>query len=299
VLTVKGPDFMPQPLDVPPIPPEVFKHAEKLAQDIEEALGMNPTAMGNPPFAGMPAQLAVILDQKAHEFNDSLSASFRAFRQACATRELQILKKFADEPRMAVIQGKAKAWMLKSFNKDSLKKVSRVAMESAPPGTGTMAFKIAMVEMLQAFGVRLPPEQIIELLRTGQYESAFEHDEANRIRIKTENEMLQEGRMPRVILFRTHWIDVLEHLALLNTPDVPPEVEDAVLSTVEAKMAAWRAMPLDVLQLLGGPTPPPPGIPAGAMPPLITQEGIPNDDSIPQSRPDAPAGEPQSGPFPA
>lgn len=302
VLTVKGPEFMPQPLDVPPIPPEVFKHAEKLAQDIEEALGMNPTAMGNPPFAGMPAQLAALLDQKAHEFNDGLSSSFRTYRQACATRELQILKKFADEPRMAVIQGKAKAWMLKSFSKDDLTKVSRVAMEPAPSGTGTMAFKMAQAEMLRAFGVELPPEQIIELLRTGQYESAFEHDEANRLRIKSENEMLQEGQMPPVLLPRTHWLDIPEHLALLNSPDMAtkPEVVDAVLSTVEAKLAAWRAMPLDILQLLGGPPPPQGGAPAAAMtPPLIPQEGSPDDDSSPQPDTTAPAAEPQLGPFPA
>lgn len=270
VLTVKSPDFAPKPLDVPPIPPDVFKHAEMLGLYIEQSLGMNPTAMGNPPFAGMPAQLAALLDQKAREFNDGLAKSYDAFIQGCATRELRTLKTFANDPRVAVIQGKAKAWMLKSFTKADLAHVDRVAMEAAPPGTGTMAYKMTLVETLAAFGVQLPPEQVIELLRTGQYESAFEHDEANRLRIKAENELLQQGRTPTVVSARTHWIDIPEHLAILSSPDVTekPQVVDAVLSTVEAKLAAWRSMPMDILQLLNGPPPPAPLPPAGMpMPP--------------------------------
>lgn len=286
VLTVKGKDYMPQPLDVPPIPPEVFKHLEDLERHITEALGMNETAMGNPPFSGMPAQLAALLDQKAQEFNDGLSKSRTTYKQKSATLELKILQRFADEPRIATIQGKAKKWMPKTWNKDSLSGVSLVAFEPQPAGTGSVAWKIAMVEMLQ----RMSPEQIaavplrdlVNLIRTGEFESPFEADEANRLRIKSENEGLQEGKIPPVILPRTHWIDIPEHLALLSSPDIveKPEVVNAVLTTVEQKLAEWRSMPPDLLALLGGPPPPPPvpvapipGAPPAGAPPVPPSPG--------------------------
>lgn len=273
VLTVKSKDHLPVPLDVPPIPGEVFKHAEDLDRYMTEALGMNETAMGNPPFSGMPAQLAALLDQKAQEFNDGLSKSWTTYKQECATLELKILQTFADEPRIATIQGKAKQWMLRTWNKDALSGVSLVAFEPQPPGTGSVSWKIAMVELLQ----RMSPEQIaavplrdlVNLIRTGEFESPFEADEANRLRIKTENEGLQQGVVPPIIIARTHWVDIPEHLALLAPPDIAsqPQVVDAVLSTVEQKLAAWRSMPPDLLALLGGPPPPAPVAPMPGAPP--------------------------------
>lgn len=287
VLTVKNVDKRPMPLDVPQLSPDVFKHIDSLKGSVQNGLGMNATAMGSPPFSGMAAQAMALLDQKAREFNDGLAESFKGYKQGCATRELEALKAFADDERVAVIQGKAKAWMLKTFTKRDLAGVSRVAMESAPAGTGTMAYKMALAETLRSFGVELPPEQIIELLRTGQYESAFEHEEANRLRIQAENELLQEGKRPPVLIARTHWIDIPEHLALLSAPDAveKPEMVTAVLDTVDEKLALWRSMPPDLRALLGGPPAPSPVLPpmvgpadpVDGMPQTPAQPGIPPD----------------------
>lgn len=262
LLKVKGRDFMPLPLDIPPLPADVYTHLKSLADVIVEVLGMNSTAMGNPPFSGMAAQAMALLDQKAREFNDGLSKSYVSYKQGCATRELRILKKFATDPRVAVIQGKAKQWMLKSFTNSDLESVDRVAMESAPAGTGTLAWKVATVEMLQRMSpeqlAAVPLPQLINLIRTGEYESMFEHQETNTLRIKAENEMLMEGKVPPVLLARTHWLDIPEHLALLASPDAveKPQMVDAVLSTVQAKLEAWRAMPPDLLEVMQGRPPP-------------------------------------------
>jgi len=279
VLTVKSQEHRPEPLDVPPIPKDAYEQAERLRARIVNQLGMNQTAMGEPPFSGMPAQLAAMLDQKAREYNDGLAASWTAYKQGCATRELKILQKFATDPRVAIIQGKSKAWMLKEWSAKDLMHVSLVSMEPQPAGTGSMAWKFSMVEMLQ----KLSPEQmagiplshLINLLRTGEFESPFEADEANRLRIKTENEALLRGEMPPVLMARTHWLDIPEHLSLLSPPDIAskPGVVDAVLTTVEAKLEAWRSMPVDVLQLLGGPPPPAPVVAIGPGVPAEPQMG--------------------------
>jgi hypothetical protein len=284
VLTVKTREHMPEPLDVPPIPPEVFKHLESLAEEIYQALGMNSTAAGEPPFSGMAAQAMMLLDQKAREYNDGLARAFTAYKGGCASLELSILQNFADTPRIAEIEGKAQQWMLKSFTGKDLQQVRKVAMEPVPAGTGTLAWKWAMTEMLQKFGVQLPPEQLVNLMRTGEYESPFEYEEANRLRIKAECEGLLEGRAPPLLMARTHWLDIPEHLALLSPPGIEdkPEVVQAVLATVDAKLAMWRAMPPDLLALLGGPTAP------STVPMLPPPEGGPEE--APQ-QPQAPEGQ--------
>lgn len=291
VLTVKGQEFKPEPMDVPPLPKDTYEQCERLRGRIVDTLGMNQMAMGNPPFSGMPAQLGVLLDQKAREYNDGLAGSWSTYKQRCATRELNILKKFAKDPRIALIQGKSKEWMLKSWSADDLKHVSLVAMEPMPAGTGSVAWKFASVEMLQKLApeqvAQMPLAHLVNLLRTGEFESPFEYEEANRLRIKAENEGLLQGQIPPILIARTHWLDIPEHLALLNPPDIAskPQVVDAVLSTVEQKLAAWREMPTDLLALLGGPPPPAPMLPPGAAPP--TQAGA---DASVQPVPPSPGG---------
>lgn len=284
VLTVKSREHIPEPLDVPPIPPEVFKHLEALAEEIYQLLGMNSTAAGEPPYSGMAAQAMALLDQKAREFNDGLARSFSSYKRGCASLELSILQNFATAPRIAAIEGKAQQWMLKSFTGKDLAKVREVAMEPVPAGTGTMAWKWAMAELLKGFGVELRPEEIVNLMRTGEFESPFEYEEANRLRIKSECEGLLEGRMPPLLIARTHWLDIPEHLALLAPPGVEqkPEVVQAVLSTVTAKLQMWRTMPPDLLALLGGP-------PAPSTQPMLPPPVEGGPEQAPQ-QPQAPEG---------
>jgi hypothetical protein len=292
ILTVRSRDHLPEPVAVPPLSPDVYKQIDMVSEEMIQILGMNQTAMGEPPFSGMAAQAMELLNQKAREFADGLTRSFRSYKQACATLELSILKDFARDERIAVIQGKAKRWMLKSFTNKDLAHVSRVAMEPAPAGTGSMAYKWALADMLAQRGMNLTPQELIEIVRTGEFESPFEHEEANRLRIKAENEELQAGRRPAVLLARTHWLDIPEHLALLSSPDVVerPDMVEAVLLTVQEKLAAWRAMPMDLLLLLGGQPAPPPVMPM--MPPGAPPEAL----GEPPQQPQVPQG--QGGPVP-
>lgn len=287
VLTVKDREHMPEAAKIPQISPDVYKQIESTKEDIIEALGQNQTAMGEPPFSGMAAQAMMLLDQKAREFSDGLARSFKAYKQACASLELSILKDFAKDERIAIIQGKAKAWMLKAFTSKDLAHVSTVAMEERPAGSGTLAYKWALAEMLIQMGVEMAPKDLLNLLRTGEWESPFESEEANNLRIKAENEGLQEGKVPPILMPRTHWIDIPEHLALLSSPDVveKPEVVEAVLATVQQKLALWRQMPPDILALLGGPPAPPP-LPMGIPPP----EAPARDGETPPPSPQAPGG---------
>lgn len=276
----------PVAMEYPATPPDTFEHLDRLRKVSMESLGLNETAMGSPPFSGMAAQALYLLDAKASEYQDGLAQGLRRFDAACATAELRILKAFAKDERMAVVAGKAKSWMLKSFTGDDMSAVDLIMVEPVKDTSRNRAGKFGIAELMAQFGVQLKPEHIIDLVNTGQLESQFEHEQANVLRIKAENELLGEGKRPPVLMARTHWLDIPEHLALLSSPDVVerPEVVDAVLATVSEKLEAWRTMPPDLLALLGGPPPP---MPAGMVP--MGPGGELPPEAMPQ---EAPAGAP-------
>lgn len=289
VLDISRPELAPFFMESPTTPPEAYKFLEILERMRLESAGLNETAMGRPPYSGMAAQAMALLDAKADEYQDSLRAGYVDYLSDTATFEIQVLKRYAQEERIAQVAGKAKQWMTKAYSADSLSLVEGVMMEPVGVASRSLAGKFGMLETFATFNVPLSPEQIVELSQTGQYEADFEAPMANRLRIREENELLMTGQMPPVLPFRTHWLDIPEHLSLLNSPSVvdKPEVVDVVLTTVSLKLQAWRAMPADMLSLLGGPMPPPPGPPAGMLAPPMLGVG-PGGEAMPEE--EAPPG---------
>lgn len=289
VLDITNKDSAPFFMEPPQTPSEAYKLAEVLERWRLEGMGLNETSMGRPPYSGMAAQAMALLDAKADEYQDGLRKGFSAYLAEAATFELRCIKRFAQAKRVAQIVGRAKQWMAKAYDADSLALVDGVHVEPVGVASRTLAGKFGLLDTFAQFKVPLSPEQIVELSQTGQYESDFEAPMANRLRIREENEMLMEGQQPPILLARTHWLDIPEHLAILNSPSVVerPEVVNAVLSTVEAKLEAWRTMPPDLLALLGGPPPPPP---PGMAP--MGPAGQPPEDAPPEGPGVPPQGEP-------
>lgn len=295
VLDISKMDAAPGFMEAPQMPAEAWKLLEILGQFTLAATGLNETSLGRPPFSGMAAQAMALLDAKADEYQDGLRKGFLAYKAQAATHRLRILKRYANSERVAQIAGKSKQWMAKSFSAKSLELVDGFHVEPVNPASRTQAGRLGLLETLANFNVPLRPEQIIELLQTGQYESDFEATTANRYRIKEENELLMDGQMPPILMARTHWLDIPEHLALLNSPSIVdrPDVVQAVLDTVTAKLEQWRNMPPDLLSLLGGPVPPMPGqLPGMAMPGAAVPPG---EAQPPQGAPDAGAAEAAMG----
>lgn len=242
-------------LQPPQTPPEAYKHAEMLNAHIEASLGMNGTAMGIPAFSGMAASMAALLDQKAQEFHDSLSKSWASYKGDCVNMEIHALKTFAEDPRIATIQGKGRRWMLRKFTGADFANIARVAVETVPAGTGTQAYKWAMLETLGKFGVKLKPDQVIDFMNTGQIDSQFEAEQNNVLRIQIENEGLMRGERPPTFALGTPWVDIPEHFGLLSNPDVleRPEVVAAILETIQVKLARYKAMDPVLVAMFGGP----------------------------------------------
>lgn len=282
--------------------PELFDFIDRLAEIQRQAMGMNATAMGNPAFAGMAASLAALMDAKAQAFNDGLQQDLNAYYQDTATHELQVLKRFATDERVAVIAGKSKNWMLKKFTGDMLGPVERIAVEPVAAASRTLSGKMAVVELLAQMGQPMPPKDVVNLLNTGELDSGFEAQQTTSLRIKAENEGLLEGKPHQVLISDPHWLDIPEHLSVLSNPAVreDPQLVQAVLDVVQEHLTQWQQMPPELLQAMGGPPPPmaAPMVGPDGMPLPPDAAGMPTEAAGAAPMPPPPGAPPQGGPNP-
>jgi hypothetical protein len=63
-------------------------------------------------------------------------------------------------------------------------------------------------------------QQYIQVLSTGTLEPLLESEQSQMLRIRRENEMMQDGGQVRAIMTDDHSLDIREHLSVLDNPEV-------------------------------------------------------------------------------
>ena len=283
--------------------PEVGRWAQQYVGWMQAISGINSAVRGDPE-KGMPAQAMAFLQAQAIQFHSGLQRAFLRMREQVRTANIELLKRYANSKRVALISGKATSWMRKEFTSDDLRDIDRVTVEEVNPALRTLAGKKAIADELLQKGLITQPQQYITLITTGRLDPLFEGEEANLMRIRRNKEMLQQGvglppvaigpdGMPQVdpvtglaqfaddgqshvrpLKTDTHWLDIPEYLAVLAMPDARerPDVIGAVTDVVEYQLALWRSMDPALIAVLKGWPAPMPAQPA-AMTPMPEQGG--------------------------
>jgi hypothetical protein len=90
----------------------------------------------------------------------------------------------------------------------------------------------------------------------------LEAEQSELLLIKAENEKLQEGTVPPVMITDDHRLHILEHKAVLADPDVrnDPQLVQSVTNHMQQHVEVWRqADPIILQALQQQPLGPPPG----------------------------------------
>jgi hypothetical protein len=288
----------PEALNGVAMSPEVGRWANQYVAWMQAISGINSAVRGDPD-KGMPAQAMAFLQAQAIQFHSGLQKGFQRLREQVRTANIELLKRYANTKRVALISGKATGYMRREFTSDDLQGIDRVTVEAINPALRTMAGRKAIADELLQRGMLQTPQQYILLLTTGKLEPLYEGEEANLLRIRRNKELLQDGfglppvaigpdGMPMVdpvtglaqfaddgkqhvrpLKTDTHWMDIPEYLAVLAMPDARerPEVVQAVTGVVEYQLALWRSMDPALVAVLKGPPAPMPA--ASAMPPPV------------------------------
>ncbi len=257
----------PEPLNLTNTPPEVFKFLEMLIQSAETISGVNSVARGQPEASLKSGAALALVQSMALQFISGLQQSYVKLIEDTGTALIQILKDYANTPKVIALVGKNNKMLLKEFTGDNLNSINRVVVDVGNPLSRTIAGRSEMAQQMMQMGIIKDPVQYIQVINTGRLDVMFEGDISQQLLVRQENEWLAEGRNPPVSPFDIHMFHVQEHRAVLDDPDIRmnPEITKIVHDHIQMHIDKLTYTDPRVLQLTGQQPLPPPGSPA--MPP--------------------------------
>jgi hypothetical protein len=179
------------------------------------------------------------------------------------TATIQILKDFANAPKVIAIVGKNNRSLLKEFTGESISAINRVIVDVGNPLSRTIAGRVQMAEQMLQMQLIKTPAEYFQVMETGKIEVAFEGDMAEMLLIKAENEKMLDGKNPLVSPMDQHSIHIKEHRAVLADPELREDANlvKVALDHIEDHMNALRNTDPALLQMVGETAIPPVGAP--------------------------------------
>lgn len=241
----------PQMLNMLQIPAEIFNFSEMLIKNQETISSVNSVARGNPP-SQMSGTAMALIAQQALTFSSSLQQSYNNLIENIGSATIELLQTYAKAPRVAQIAGKTKKSYVKQFTGKELEGVSRIVVDVANSFTKTTAGKVEVANNLLQSGLIINPEQYIQVVNTGNLEPLTEHDTAQLMLIRSENEALSEGKPVPVLMTDDHSLHVLEHSAVLNDPEIRlnPQIIQPILQHIQEHIMQAQSMDPMLAQML-------------------------------------------------
>jgi hypothetical protein len=224
-----------EPLELLKTAPEVYNFATYLQNQGELLANTPPITKGIAP-ASMSGTAMALLQQQALQAASGLQLNYTILLENVGTALIELLQTYAVAPRVAMISGKAKRSMLKTFTQEDLKGIGRVMVDTANPLTKTAAGRMEIANQLLQSQLIKTPEQYIGVLTTGNLEPLYQHDNLNRMLTANENEALMQGQDVQVLLTDDDAIHILEHQCVLASPEArqDPGIVQATLAHIQA-----------------------------------------------------------------
>jgi len=268
----------PEALNLTQTPAEIFKFLDMLIQAAETISGVNSVARGNPEASLKSGTALALVQSQALQFISGLQQNYVKLVEDVGTAVIQILKDFANTPKVITLVGKNNRPLLKEFTGEKISAINRVVVDMGNPLSRTIAGRVQMAEQMMQMKIIKNPQQYFQVINTGKLEAMFEGEVDDLMLIKKENEELLEGKNPLVSPMDKHSVHIDEHSAVIADPDLrnDPNLVKIVMDHIEAHMNALRNTDPALLQMRG----------EQALPPLQPNNNNP------------PGGQPNGGPGP-
>jgi hypothetical protein len=306
----------PEPLNLLMNKQEVFNWIEYLEKKMAQISGVNDTIQGNPEANLKSGTALAFVASQALTFISPLSRSYNGLIEDTWTGIIDILKAYATTPRMIIISGVANKAQAEQFTAKDIEDIDRVIIEEGNPLTQTLAGRIQVAQDLVQAGLATK-EEYLNVLQTGQLEPVYQYENSQVMRIKEENELLQQGKPVKAMATDNHPLDIREHTVLLNSPEVRDNPDQTVATVITQHLLEhanmWSSLDPRFGAALGIPPAPPPPMqpgmipppPQGAMPPPAGPNGenptgakMPGAPNIPGMVKNVPPGSPPPVPPP-
>lgn len=289
----------PEALNLTNTPREIFDFLQMLESVAETISGVNSVARGNPESNLKSGNAMALVQSMSLQFMSGLQQSYVKMIEDVGTGLINMLKDFANTPRIAAIAGIRNRTSMKEFTGEDLSNVNRVIVDIGNPLSKSTAGRVEMAEQLLQMGVIKTAEHYFSVLNTGNLEAMTEDTQSELDLIRAENEALLSNTEVIAVATDQHTIHIKEHKAVLADPDLrkDPELLRRTLAHIQEHITLLRETDPDLLNIIQEqPLGPAGGSPANQnpnMPPDASMQG-----QAPQMM-EAPSAEAPAGPLPS
>lgn len=308
----------PKAIQLTKSPPEVFNYIKDLVSTMEQLMGLNSVARGEPQSGEQSGAALALLEAKAKQQASVLEGAYLRGIQTCGTCVIDTIRKKCPFPRRVAISGVANKYLERSeeFDKDSFDQIHRVQVDIGNPLSQTAAGRQELANMyLQILGPKMTGEQLEEVLTTGRLEPLTQSLQRELLLIKSENESISRGEPAIAMADDDHVLHMREHRGEMANPEVRSNPQALQVYT-QHQQEHWELYnTVDPARLMlfgqqpppqmgpppgapGAPPPPPgapPGPPPGPPPPPSIAPNAPPDASLPRLPNNPATGQPPPG----
>lgn len=294
------------PLQLTKSPAEIFPHMQDLVRNMEKLSGSSQVdrgeAQGDRQAASALALLSAQTIRNASPYQTSDVEGLKEESQII----LRTVRLHAKRPITIGVAEADRTPYERSIHGNDLGETDDVDIDLVNPLMQTPEGRVAVLQTLAQLKIELDPKQAMEVVARGRLEPVTDAVTKEGLRIRLENKLLREGKVPRAIVTDDAIRHCREHAEVLSDGgrDIP-EIHDAVFEHIYEHYRAFFGTDPEQDKALGtyrpnimvlcGLQPPPPSPMPGGMPPPLPGEAVPGGAPPPEGSALPPPG-PAQGP---
>lgn len=243
----------PKPLDLVRTSPEVYNMMSLIEKTMETLSGVNSVARGNPEQSLRSGNALALVQSQALQFVSGLQQSYIHLLEDVGTGLINLLKDFANVPRVAAISGLNNVTEMKEFKSDDIKSINRVVVDVGNALMNSTAGRAQVAENLLQMGLIDSPEKYLMIMSTGNLDYFTEGKMDEMMTIKGENEALVKGEEVVAIFSDNHALHIKEHREVLADYMLrrDPDLVKRVLDHIQEHINLLRTTDPDILAITG------------------------------------------------
>jgi len=243
----------PSPLQMTKSSPESYQLISILEKVMETVSGINSVARGNPEASLKSGTALALIQSQAIQFMSGLQQNYIQLLEDSSTFVINLLKEFADEPRVIAIAGISNTSRMKQFNNNDITNINRVICDVGSALLNTHAGRWQVAEQLIQMGLITTPEKVLELLTTGSLVNMTQGTTDELDVIRAENEALVNGNPIIAISIDHHAMHIREHRGVLSDPTLrfDTELVQATLAHIQEHITLLRETDPALLAVIG------------------------------------------------
>lgn len=181
----------PEPLNFLELKAELLQYMKFILERMENMIGINKA---NAAASGSAQALQISMSQ---QFNQFFQSSYEKAFEDTGTMSLEILKNYADAPRLMDLVGEENRTMMKLISKANFSSIAKVVADVSDPMSKTIQGRIQKAQLFNQNG-QLSPDELDNVLNTGKLIGS-DLGESQEITIAAENEALLLGESFNII----------------------------------------------------------------------------------------------------